>query len=228
MTTADVNRTVIGIINEVERKLAINQSTSLASTNFTTTLLDFLNDVIDECNDYGNWPHMFNEVTVTASSSVEEFEIASSAPIKNIHEIHFHTDVSPLEVRTVEDIRRLQRTRSFGKPRQFALVKVSGVNAKFRPSPIPSSAQDGQTFNIAVYEKNVLYTTADLSAIPQYPSRVLVQGVYAKAILEESGQEQTTQFKTAYEEYIRMRREALNRLTADTGTDVRFVPTGRY
>ena len=69
-------------------------------------------------------------------------------------------------------------------------------------------------------------TTADSTATPAFPSRVLVQGVYAKALLEENGQEPTRQFEIAYQEYIRMQREALNRLTVDTGGDVQFVPTG--
>ena len=54
MTTADIRRDVIGIVNEVERKLGVDESTFLDDTKFTTVLLDFLHDVIDECNDYGN------------------------------------------------------------------------------------------------------------------------------------------------------------------------------
>ncbi len=226
MATEDVNKTVIGIVNEVERKLGLSESASLGSTSFSRMLLDFTNDVIDELNDYGDWPHMFNEIPVTASSSVEEFEVRSSAPIKRIHEVHFHNDISPLNIVSVSDIRRLQKTRSFGQPRNVAVSKVSGVNAKFRTSPIPVSAQDGQLFDVAVYEKNRLYTTSDSSAIPQYPSRVVVQGLYAKAVLKESGEERSRQYETAYQEYLRMRKEALNRLTADTGGDVQFVPTG--
>ena len=71
--------------------------------------------------------------------------------------------------------------------------------------------------------------TADASAVPAFPARVLVQGTYAKALLEENGGEPTPQYQTAYAEYIRMRSEALNRFNADTGTDIYFTPTGsRY
>jgi len=131
MTTADIRRTVIGVINEVERKLGVDESTFLTDTKFTTVLLDFLNDVIDECNDYGDWPQMFREVLVTASSSVESYKVIVSANVKNIYEIHWANtagesqpggQVAPLEVRTIEDMRRLQKTRGFGQPRQFAIV----------------------------------------------------------------------------------------------------------
>jgi len=239
LSTADVRRTVIGIVNEVERKLGVNESVFLDDRRLTTMLLDFLNDVIDECNDYGNWPQMFREILVTASSSVDSYEIAVSAQVKNIYEIHWANtagdaqpggQVAPLEVRTIEDMRRLQKTRGFGQPRQFAVVDVSGVNPRIRPYPIPGTNENQKTFDVAYYKKNRLYTTttADSSATPAFPSRMLVQGTYAKALLEESGQEPTAHYQVAYQEYIRMRSEALNRFKADTGTDVFFQPTGSH
>lgn len=52
----------------------------------------------------------------------------------------------------------------------------------------------------------------------------MVQGVYAKAVLEESGQEPTRQYQVAYQEYVKMRGEALNRFTADTDKGIQLVP----
>jgi hypothetical protein len=230
VATADVRRTVIGIINEVERKLAVTESSFLDDRKLTTVLLDFLNDVIDEVNDFGDWPQMFREIDVTASSSVDTIELAVSAQIKNIYEIHYGVQVSPLQVKSVEDMRRLQRTGSTGgEPRQFAVVDTSGVNPRIRTYPVHTSALASAVFDVAYYKKNRIYTTvtADTTAIPAFPSRMLVQGVYAKALLEESGQEPTAQYQIAYQEYIKMRTEAFNRLTSDTGTDVFFTPTGR-
>lgn len=228
MATGDTYKTVIGIVNEVERKLGVGESTFLTDKKLTTVILDFLNDTISECNDYGNWPQLFREVDVTASSSVESYELAVSAGVQNIYEIHFNTQVSPLEVRSVEDMRRLQKTRGFGEPRQFSIVDTSGANPKFRPYPIPGSSQNNQVFDVAYYKRQRLYAavSADATATVLLPSRMLVQGTYAKALLEESGQEPTNQYQVAYQEYLRMRTEALNRLTSDTGTDVYFQPTG--
>lgn len=233
MAIADVRKTTLGVINEVERKLGLTASATLTTTNFTTLLLDLLNDVIDELSDFADWQQMYREVQVTAQSSVSQYEVAVSSQVKNLHEVVWDDDISPLEVRNIEDIRRLQRIGSFGVPRQFAIVGVSGVNPLFRVYPVPASAQISNatngTFDIAYYKKPPLLTTSDASVTPAFPSRMLVQGLYAKALLEENGGEPTQEYRVAYGEYISMRKEAANRFTSDTGTDVYFVPTGsRY
>ena len=228
MASTDIRKNVISIVNEVERKLGVNESTALTDRKLTKVLVDFLNDVIDEVNDFGDWPQMFREVNVSAVTSGKSYEIAVSSNVKNVHEIHFGSQSAPLEQRNISEIRVLQKTSGAGEPRQFCIVDTSGTNPKFRVHPIPGTNEDGKIFDIAYFKKNRMYTTttADSTATPAFPSRVLVQGVYAKALLEEHGQEPTRQFEVAYQEYIRMQREALNRLTVDTGGDVQFVPTG--
>ena len=203
MATSDQYLEAIEIVNEVERKLGVSESSFFDDRKLTTVIKDFLNDTISECNDYGDWPQLFREIDVTASSSVEAYEISSSANVHHIYEIHFGTQVSPLQVKT-------------------------GANPIFRPYPIPGTNENNKTFDVAYYKKQRLLTTvsADTSATVLLPSRMLVQGTYAKALLEESGQEATPHYQVAYQEYIRMRRESLNRLTADTGTDVQFTPIG--
>lgn len=228
MALQDVNQSAIGIINEVLRKLGLNTATNLNDSKLSTLLVDYLNDVIDEVSDFGDWQQMFREATVTAQSSVGTYELAVSGNVKNIYEIVWDNQVSPLEVRTIEDIRRLQRLTSFGTPRQFAVVGVSGTNPLFRVYPVPTTAAK---FDIAYYKKPGILAavTANNSAIPAFPGRLLIQGVYAKALLQENGGEQTQEYQTAYAEYIRMRQEALNRFNADTGTDTYITPTGsRY
>jgi len=238
MSLTDVRKDVISIVNEVERRLGVDTQTSLTATKLTTVILDLLNDVIDEISDYGDWQQMFREVGVTAASSVASYKISVSADVKNVYEIVWGDDVSPLEVRTIEDIRRLQRLASFGTPRQFSIVGVSGTAPLFRIYPIPTQAaidaesSAGGVFDVAYYKKPRMFdatVTADASAVPAFPARVLVQGTYAKALLEENGGEPTPQYQTAYAEYIRMRSESLNRFNADTGTDMYLTPTGsRY
>ena len=70
MAIADVNRTIIGIVNEVERKLGVSPTTSVPSTTrLGTVLVDFQNDVMDEVADYGDWPALQKSVVVTAVAS---------------------------------------------------------------------------------------------------------------------------------------------------------------
>lgn len=237
MALTDVRSDVITIINEVQRKLGVNAQTSLTGTKLTTMLLDFLNDVIDEVSDLGRWQQMFREVKITAQASVGEYKIKVSADVQNIAEIVWGDDVASLEVRTIEDIRRLQRLSSYGTPRQFMITGMSGTAPKFRIYPIPTQAtinaeaSAGGVFDIWYYKKPRMFTavTADASAIPAFPARMLIQGTYAKALLEENGGEPSPQYQTAYSEYLRMRQEALNRFNADVGTDTYVTPTGsRY
>lgn len=237
MSLTDVRKDAISIVNEVQRRLGVNQQNNFTDTKLTQVLLDLLNDVIDEVSDFGDWPQMFREVAVTAVSSVGNYKISVSADVKNVYEIVWGDDTASLEVRSIEDIRRLQRLASFGTPRQFAMVGVSGTAPKFRVYPIPTQtsidaeSSSGGVFDVAYYKKPRLLqpVSADTSATPAFPSRVLTQGLYAKALLEENGGEPTPQYQTAYAEYVRMRQEALNRLTYDTGTDLYVTPTGsRY
>jgi hypothetical protein len=193
MASTDIRKSVIDIINEVERKLGIDETAHVVDNRFAKVLLDFLNDTIDECNDFGNWKQMYREVTVSSQACTGTYELAVSAEVKNIYEIHFGTQTSPLVSRTTSEIRVLQKTSGLGEPRQFAVVDTSGTNPKFRVYPIVACANSSGDFDVAYFKKNRLYTTAsaDGSAIPAFPSRMLVQGTMAKALLEEAGMEAT-------------------------------------
>ena len=195
-TTTDQRKTTLGIINEVLRRLGVSEVSSLDGTKLSRMLLELLNDTVDEISDFSDWPEMYEEVDVTALASVGTYKIqspTSARTIKNVYEIVYGDDVPSLEVRTIEDIRRLQRLASFGVPRQFAIVGVSGINPLFRVYPIPNqSAIDSQTsaggvFNCAIYVKPVAYTTAAASAEVPFNARMVQQGLYAKALLEENG-----------------------------------------
>lgn len=229
MSTFDLRRTVLEVVNEVQGRLSVNKTTTLTATKHATVLLGLLNEVVDELSDFGDWQEMFIEVTVTASSSVGEYAVnPSSGIVKNIYEVAFDTDVAPLEVRDIQDIRRLQRLSSFGRPRQFSVVGVdnSSGNPKFRVYPVPGSNENNLTFSIAGFKKPPLYQTSDTTEEIEFPAAVVIQGLYAKALMEENGGEPTQQYQTAQAMYERMKNEALNRYNADTGTDIFVTPIG--
>lgn len=223
MATSDVRKTILEIINVVQRKLGVNTTDTVSQTAHSTMLLDLLNDVIDECSDYGDWQQMFREVEVTAISSVGTYEVKASAQVKNVYEIVWDDDKSPLEVLDIQGIRHQQRRGSFGTPRHFAIVGMSAANPLFRVHPVPTTVA---TFDVAFFKKPRIYTTSDGGVSPSFPAKMLEQGLYAKALLEENGGDPVPQYEMAYNEYLRMRAEALNRYNADTGTDLYLVPTG--
>ena len=226
MATSDVRKTILEIINVVQRRLGVNTTDTVSQTQQSLMLLELLNDVIDECSDYGDWQQMFREVEVTAISSVGTYEVKASAQVKNIYEIVWDDDIAPMEVLEIQDIRRLRRVGSHGTPRQFAIVGMSAANPLFRVYPTPTTAS---TFDVAFYKKPRIYGTSDGGVTPSFPAKMLELGLYAKALLEENGGDPTPQYEMSYNEYARARSEALNRFNADTGTDMYITPVGtRY
>jgi len=225
---ATVRMTNVSIVNKVQRRLGINPTSTLAATRHSTMLTQLLNEVIAEINDYGRWEDVYEEVIVTAATSVRTYSIASAErEVQSIIEVSFGGDPAQLENRPKEDIRRLRRVGGTGTPRQYAIVgvDVSG-NPTMEVYPQPGTSQDGKTFNIAIQGKEGLYTTADVSAVPAYPGNMLVMGLYAKALLEENGGEPTRQFEAAYSSYQSFVRQAQRRFTTDTEDELTFTPHG--
>jgi hypothetical protein len=226
--TLDLRLSVIEIVNTVQRRMGVTPTTTLNATKHATVLLDLLNQVVDEASDAGDWQELYAETIVSVQSSVGTYTVSttSNALVKNIYEISFGTDIAPLDVRDIQDMRRLQRLNSFGGPRQFGIVGVDDItgNPRIRVYPIPVTAQVSSRFNIAYYRKPPIYTLSDINTVPDLPAQLLILGLYAKALLEENGGEPTPQYQMAFQEYERMRSESLNRFNADTGTDMYFTP----
>ena len=227
MSTLDINQTVRQIVNAVQRRQSITETSALGANNTSKLYVDFLNQTLDECSDMGDWKQFFKTIRVSAVSSTGEYEVATSAPVKNVDQVYFQGRAAPLNPVDFREIIRLRRTSAHGTPHSFAVVETSGVNPKIWVHPIPGTNQDGKILDVHCFEKQRLFTavTADTSAVPNFPSQMLIQGTHAKAILDDAGQEETDDaFKTINAAYLRMQREAYNRLTADTGGDLQVVP----
>lgn len=223
---------VIGILNEVQTLLKIDSTTDIANKN-SLTLLRLLNETVADCADHGDWLETFREIEVTASTSVIDYPVRTSAQVHHIYEIGFGNQPAPMEIREIQDIRRLNRiSNPGGVPRQFAMIGVetSGPwdgNPKFRVYPQPGATQNNVTFKVAFYENPQLYTASDTAVVPPYPANVLVQGTYARALLEENGGEMTNEYQAAFQIYTLARDEAQKRFGSDTGKDVYFTPGRR-
>ena len=223
-------KSVLQIINEVQRKLGINVTATLTETKHARALLQWLNEVIAELNDFGPFQEVYREVLVTAATSVGTYTIvpASGMYVGRVYEIALQGDTAPLQLRTIEDIRRLVRLGSTGRPRQYALkgVNVSG-HPNFEVYPITSTTYNGRTFDCAIYIKPPDYTDADAAQVVPYAANVVIKGLYAKALLDEAAGEATNQYQVAYQEYLAAMQAALNRLTGNTGVDTYLMP-GRF
>jgi hypothetical protein len=225
MAASDVRKTILEIINEARQKFALGVITSLSADLDSKLMVELLNDVVDEVSDYGNWKEMIREVQVTASVSVSDYSVETSALVKNIHEISFDTDISPMWLTTFDDILRLNRSGTFSRPRQWAIVGVDEyANPKIRVFPTPSSVENNKVFKVTYYQKPRQYTTADASVIPEFPAGMLVAGLVAAKSLEESGGVPTQQYAAYSSIFQKGIKDTYNRFNADSGSNTFFKP----
>lgn len=229
MAITDIRKTVLQIINEVQRKLGLAPSASLTANAQTIVMLDYLNDVIDEMVDMGNWRELLLETVTTAVASIDTYSlnVQTSVVVHSISDIYFGNKSASLVQISLEDMRRLTRQSIVGQPSQFTITGTdSNGNPTVQFRPMPDASQDGVTFNALVYQKPRLYTTSDANLIVPLPSRPIVIGLLAKCILDEEGGAPTVHYQQTYAEYVKATNECLQRYTTDTGYHTNFRPSG--
>lgn len=224
MAITDIRFTVLQTVNEVQRKLGLNE-TPLSNNKVSKELVDHINDVVSDISDFGNWMEEMVTARVTAQLSVMDYSIQTSAVIKNIGDIFISNQRGPLRSENVQTMRILQRSSSTGTPSQFCVFGTdNNGNPRIRVYPTPDQNAAGQIFSFLYYQKPSLYTTADSSVLIPYPSRVVVLGTLASYTLRENGGAPNDQYTMYYNQYLAIRKESLNRFNSDTGWDVSYTP----
>lgn len=225
MAITDIRFTVLQIVNEVQRKLGLSTS-SLTSNKVATELVDHINDVVDDLSDFGNWMETLATAKVTARTSVNTYQLPSTAVVKNIGDVYLSTRRGPLRSVDLDAMRIMTRVTALGQPSQYCIFGTdTNGNPNIRVRPTPDTSQNGSLFSILYYWKPPHYTTADASTVVPFPSRVVVLGVLARYTLRESGGAPTQQYSSFFQEYSTARKEALNRFRGDTGWDVSYKPS---
>lgn len=226
MSIADNRFTVLQIVQEVQRRLGLDQTASLSTNKLSKQLVDFVNNICNELLDFGDWQELLVSSNVTAVSGQQDYGITTSAAIKNIGDIYFSSKTGPIRHITVRDMRILTRVTSVGQPTQYTVfgTDVNGnPNLRFRPKPGP--AEDGKLFSIVYYVRPPNYTLADGAALVPFPGSMVTNGVLALAVLNESGGSPTDHYQALQQDYIDSRKEALNRFNGDSGWNVDFTPS---
>lgn len=226
MGLGDIRYTVLEVVNEVQRKLGLDATASIATNKLSVQLVDFVNDVCNDLSDFGNWQEALVSSNVTAVSGQSDYSIATSANIKNIGDIFFSTRTGPLRFVTIQDMRIMTRTTITGTPTQFTVFGTdANGNPVLRVRPTPSSNEDGELLSVVYYIRPPKYSLSDGSLVIPFPGDIVVMGVLAAAILNESGGSPTDHYTRVYQSYLEGRKEALNRFNGDTGWDVNFTPS---
>lgn len=226
MGIGDNRYTVLQVVNEVQRRLGLNATASLATNKQSIQMVDFINSICDELVDLGNWQEMLVSSNVTAVSGQRDYSINTSAQIKNIGDIFFVNKTGPLRHITIRDMRILTRISSVGQPTQYTVfgTDVNG-NPELRVRPTPGASENGQLFSIVYYIRTPNYTISDAQTLIPFPGSVVVDGVLALAILNESGGSPTDHYQNLQQKYTQSRKEALNRFNGDSGWNVDFTPS---
>ena len=233
MAVSDQRLTVLEIINEVRKRVKLNTVSTVDSDKDSNLKLQYINDVVAEISDFGDWQESLQQITVTAQSSVQDYSLSSQSEtqasvmaIQNIYEVVYDTDVTYMGLIDLPDLLRMQRSRSFGPPKQWAVKGTdSAGNPKFSVTPIPASAEAGKIFTVQIFSKPAFYVTADGAIRPPFPGKLLVQGLYAKTILDESDGEPTVRYANVKGIFDNMLYETYNRYNGDSGGDIYFRPS---
>jgi hypothetical protein len=222
----DVRYTVLQVVNEVQRKLGLGQTGSLGANQLSIEMVDFINDVCNDLSDFGNWQETLVTSNVTCVSGQVDYSINTSANIKNIEDIYFSQRRGSLRNITIDEMRVFTTVTITGTPTQFTIFGTdSNGNPLVRVRPTPAQSEDGGIFSVLYYVRTPLYTTSDASTVIPFPARVVVLGVLARVLLNESSGAPTDRYTATFQDYVNARKEALNRFNGDTGWNVSFTPS---
>ena len=151
MAIGDIRFTVLQVVNEVQRKLGLDE-TSLSANKLSRQLIDHINDVVSDLSDFGNWQETISTALVTAVSGQSDYQISTSAVVKNIGDIFFSVRRGPIRNTDIGTMRILTRTTSYSTPTQYCLFGTdSNGNPNIRFHPTPGANEHGNVFSILYY-----------------------------------------------------------------------------
>ena len=155
MAITDIRKTVLETINEVARKRGLSEVDNLDQNSWSRSALDFLNDVVAEVVDFGDWDETLVTANTSCQSSAQDYTInypssASADVIKNVKDIFLGSGGTPLFMINQDQMRILSRVPRFGTPAQWSIFGAdSNGNPIIRVTPIPVAGQGaGQVLSI--------------------------------------------------------------------------------
>lgn len=226
--------TLLEALNEVADRMQLRQiSSTTAGGAWARTMISNLNEVMADIFDYGPWDEAETSATFTMVCGLSTYSVATTASnsanfvqIHSIQEVALSGRVPPLEpISSVNEMRLLNRVGSIGTPSRFGVHGVDGSdNPVITIFPRPSTTWDGVVGRVSYYALPPRYEVGDDAVRLNAPSRLIVAGLHAAAVLDESGGAETQQWKTLKGIYEVMKRSMHTRRRRKTGEQTRFQP----
>jgi hypothetical protein len=225
--------TVLEIVNEVCDRMNVRRVAATTANLFTRNCVNLINDTIEDLCDYGVWNELQASAAVTMVCGQSVYTISTTSLttakrfIHSIQEVYVSGRIASLEpIADKNEFRLLTRTQSIGTPSRYT---VDGTDADGNPRlglfPRPGTTYDGNSAHVRFQVLPPRYEAGnDDNVVVPFPGRVMVSGLHAAAILDESGGVQTDQYKAAQGKFFVLRNNSLGRQTAKTGEFTRFQP----
>lgn len=225
--------TVLEIVNEVCDRMNVRRVTATTSNLFTRNCVNLINDTIVDLTDFGTWNELqasavFTLVSGEAIYSIPTATLATAKQyIHSVQEVHVSGRVPALEpIADKNEFRMLNRVGSIGQPSRYIIEGVDSIgNPRVGMFPRPDATYAGNLARVKFQVLPPKYVAgADDGVVVPFPGRVMVAGLYAAAVLDESGGSETQQYRAAQVRYFSLRASSLGRQTAKTGEYSRFQP----
>ena len=225
--------TVLEIINEVNLRMKVRTVSVTTANTYTKTLVSLLNDIIEDLCDFGEWNELQASAAFAMISGQGSYSMAVTANVTakrfvhSVQEVRVSGRIPPLEpIADKNEGRMNSRTNSMGTPSRYWLDGTDPLgNPIVWVFPRPGSTQGGNNGYVKFQVLPPKYVPGtDDAVVAPFPGRVLVAGLVAAAVLDESGGAETQQYKTAQTRYMTLRNGALGRQTAKTGEFLNISP----
>ena len=176
--------TYLQAVNQVLRRLRENQVATVAESDYSTLIGDFINDARQYVEERWDWLSLEDEIDFTTTADVDTYALDGAGDGGSITQIIDTTNLTVLKEWPIDRIRQEENisTPSSGIPTHYAFVEPA---ADLDPQ-IQLRVPPAGVYNIKVYvDKTGVALSADTDTLV-IPSQPVIQLCYAFA-LDERG-----------------------------------------
>jgi len=189
--------TYLQIINAVLRRLREDTVAAYNTSDYSTLIGDFVNEVKREVEDSWNWTQLRSTVQITTASGTYQYTLAGGGDRYRILQVINDTEDYDLQKGSYNYMNRwlTQNGSQNGKPFWYDINGQSGGDPIVNLYPIPDGAYN-INFNMIIPQDDLAASDTELT-VPDYP---VLLGAYARA-LSERGEDGGLMYAEAQRQY---------------------------